>query len=214
MLNHNFEEAATFLEDIFNNIDPDMTDAYIQYGHCKFMLEKYDEALESYYKAIRVSNLKREEMSDSLLLQRLGGILIQKKKWEDAKVIFEMCANKYENAYSYLNLGIACCYLGNYQDAENLLKKANILDTSNADVWGYMTLVMLNNGPRIYNAYQSKKQAIALLIHNNDLMYDVSLGFAKQGWIETARKTLEYTLLTRATYESAKKKQKVQEFLL
>jgi hypothetical protein len=45
-------------------------------------------------------------------------------------------------------------------------------------------------------------------------MYDVSLGFAKQGWVETARKTLEYTILTRATYESAKKKQKVQEFLL
>ena len=76
MLNHNFEEAATFLEDIFNNIDPDMTDAYIQYGHCKFMLGKHDEALESYYKAIRVSNLKREELNDSLLLQRLGGILI------------------------------------------------------------------------------------------------------------------------------------------
>ena len=42
MLNHNFEEAATFLEDIFNNIDPDMTDAYVQYGHCKFMLRKHD----------------------------------------------------------------------------------------------------------------------------------------------------------------------------
>ena len=125
-----------------------------------------------------------------------------------------MCADKYGTAYSFLNLGIACCYLGEYANAENLLKKANILDTSNADVWGYMTLVNLNHGPRVNNAYQSKKQSSSLKIHNNDLMYEVSLGFAKHGWFETARKTLEYTLLTRATYESAKKKQKVQEFLL
>lgn len=68
-----------------------------------------------------------------------------------------MCVNKYETAYSYLNLGIACCYLGEYQNAENLLKKANILDTSNANVWGYMTLVMLKKGNRINNAFQSKK---------------------------------------------------------
>ena len=52
------------------------------------MLGKTDEALEAYYKAIRMSNLKKEEMEDPLLLQRLGGILIQKNKWEDAKVIF------------------------------------------------------------------------------------------------------------------------------
>jgi len=89
------------------------------------------------------------------------------------------------------------------------LKKANILDTSNADVWGFMTLVMLNKGPRVNNAYQSLKQAIALKINNSDLMYDVSLGFAKHQWWETARKSLEYTLLTRASYDSAKKKQKV-----
>jgi len=45
-------------------------------------------------------------------------------------------------------------------------------------------------------------------------MYDVSLGFAQNGRFETARKSLEYTLLTRASHENAKKKSKVQEFLL
>ena len=64
-----------------------------------------------------------------------------------------MCANNYETAYSYMNLGIACLYLEDYQNAENLLKKANILDTSNANVWGYMTLVMLKKGQRINNAF-------------------------------------------------------------
>ena len=67
MLNHNFSEAADLLEDIFINIDPEMTEAYIQYGHCKFMLDEHDEALNSYYKAIRVSNLKKKDLNDSLL---------------------------------------------------------------------------------------------------------------------------------------------------
>jgi tetratricopeptide (TPR) repeat protein len=88
MLLHNFGEAATFLEDIFNNIDPEMTEAYVQYGHCKFILGEFDEALIAYYKAIRVSNLKKEELNDSLLSQRMGGILIKSKKWQDAKVVF------------------------------------------------------------------------------------------------------------------------------
>ena len=67
MLNHNFSEASELLEDIFINIDPEMTEAYIQYGHCKFMLDEHDEALNSYYKAIRVSNLKKKDLNDSLL---------------------------------------------------------------------------------------------------------------------------------------------------
>jgi len=51
MLNHNYKEAALLLEDITSNIDPEMTEAYIQHGHCKFMLNEHDAALGSYYKA-------------------------------------------------------------------------------------------------------------------------------------------------------------------
>ena len=45
-------------------------------------------------------------------------------------------------------------------------------------------------------------------------MYDVSLGFAQLGEFETSRKAIEYTLIQRAINESARKKAKVQEFLL
>ena len=50
------------------------------------------------------------------------------KKWNDAKVIFEICAEKYQTAYAYMNLGIACLNLEDYDNAEKVLQKANVLD--------------------------------------------------------------------------------------
>ena len=52
-----------------------------------------------------------------------------------------------------MNLGVSCLYLEEYENAEKVLRKANILDTSNANVWGYMTLAMINNGKRINSAF-------------------------------------------------------------
>ena len=92
--------------------------------------------------------------------------------WADAKVIFEICAEKYETAFSYLNLGVANLNLGDYEAAEKLLKKANVLDIANANVWGYMTLVMLKSGNRVNSAFQSIKEAIRLKIVNQNLLLE------------------------------------------
>lgn len=59
-----FEEAAADLQNIFTNIDPNLTEAYILYGHCKFLLKNYDAAQEAYIKAIRMSNLQKKEIKD------------------------------------------------------------------------------------------------------------------------------------------------------
>lgn len=61
-----------------------------------------------------------------------------------------------------------------------------------------MTLVQLKNGPRVYNAFQCLKEAINLKIINNDLIYEISEAFVACGQEKTARKALEYALLTRA----------------
>jgi hypothetical protein len=57
MLKLKFQEASEDLYHLFTNVDPSMTDAYILFGHCKFILDEHEEALNSYYRAIRVSNL-------------------------------------------------------------------------------------------------------------------------------------------------------------
>ena len=128
--------------------------------------------------------------------------------------MFEMCANNYETAFSYMNLGIACLYLKEYKDAENVLQRANILDTSNSNVWGYMTLAMIKNGKRINNAFQALKEALRLGIQNSELILDISESFAAEGRHETARKSLEYALSTRANNQSQKNQRFVRDFLL
>lgn len=57
MLKLKYQEAAEDLYNLFTNVDQTLTDAYIMFGHCKFILAEYDDALNAYYKAIRVSNL-------------------------------------------------------------------------------------------------------------------------------------------------------------
>ena len=196
-------------------MDQTLTEAYILYGHCKFLLQGYDEAQHSYLKAIRISNLQKVQLKDALLHQRLGQILIKRKKWPDAKVVFEMCAVNYETAFSFMNLGIACLYLDEYENAEKLLTKANILDTSNSNVWGYMTLVLLKNGNRVNSAFQSLKESIRLNINNDDLLLDIGHAFVAVGHEETAKKALEYALTNRAAHHHQRNHlRKVQEFLL
>jgi tetratricopeptide (TPR) repeat protein len=88
-----------------------------------------------------------------------------------------MCASQYETAFSFMNLGIACLRLKDYDSAEKVLTKANIQDISNSNVWGYMTLVMLMKGNRVNNAFQSLKESIRLQINNDDLMLDIGNAF-------------------------------------
>lgn len=210
-----YQEAADALHNLFTNVDQTLTEAYILYGHCKFLLGEYSEAQYSYLKAIRISNLQKVQLKDALLHQRLGQILINREQWPDAKVVFEMCAVNYETAFSFMNLGIACLYLEEYENAEKVLTKANILDTSNSNVWGYMTLVMLKNGNRVNNAFQSLKESIRLNINNDDLLLDIGQAFVAVGQDETAKKALEYALTNRAAHQQQRNHlRKVQEFLL
>lgn len=145
--------AADDLAKIWNELSPDMIEAHVLYGHCKYMLDEFEASKDAYMRAIRIANMQKSELKDPLLHQRLGQILIESGMFSDAKVIFEMCADKYETAFSFMNLGIACLHLEDYASAEKVLMKANVLDIQNSNVWGYMTLVMLKSGNRLNSAF-------------------------------------------------------------
>jgi cytochrome c-type biogenesis protein CcmH/NrfG len=61
------EEAESQLYDIFTNVDPSLMEAYILYGHCKFLRNKLDDALDAYFTAIRISNLNGTQLKDPLV---------------------------------------------------------------------------------------------------------------------------------------------------
>lgn len=42
MLKLRYQEASEDLYNLFTNVDQTLTDAYIMFGHCKFILKEYD----------------------------------------------------------------------------------------------------------------------------------------------------------------------------
>jgi len=65
------------------------------------------------------------------------------EKWEDARVMFLMCAEQFKTSFSFFNLGVANYNLGLYDEAEKVLAIVNLMDSSNALTWAYLSLSLL-----------------------------------------------------------------------
>ena len=122
-------------------------DTYIIKGHALYYLNRYQEAQETYIKAIRFK--PPEKTFDIEMLVKLGLIYIKEEKWYDAKVIFKQIL-KYdpEASYAYRYLGFALTQLSEFEEAEKSLMKANILDVDNPLIWAYLAIFDLNNGKK------------------------------------------------------------------
>ena len=127
-------------------------EGYIEIGHALYKQNEHDRALSSYLKAIRIANLSGQEIKDQLVFQRAGHLYILLGKWQDAKVMFLMCAEDYKTAFSHFNLGVACYNLAEYDEAEKVLSLVNYLDPSNAETWAYLALVLLRKDDPPLNA--------------------------------------------------------------
>ena len=121
--------------------------AYIIQGHALYNLSRYQEAEQVYIKAIR---FKPQEIPfDIEMLVKLGLIYIKQERWYDAKVIFkQIIKNDPETSFAYRYLGYALTQLGESNDAEKALMKANILDIENPLIWAYLTIFNVNNGKK------------------------------------------------------------------
>ena len=121
--------------------------AYIIKGHALYYLNRYQEAQETYIKAIR---FKPQEVAfDIEMLVKLGLIYIKEQKWYDAKVIFkQIIKSDPEASYAWRYLGYALTQLSEFEEAEKALMKANILDVENPLIWAYLAIFDLNNGKK------------------------------------------------------------------
>ena len=122
-------------------------ETYIIKGHALYNLNRYQEAQETYIKAIRFK--PPEKTFDIEMLVKLGLIYIKEEKWYDAKVIFKQIL-KYdpEASYAYRYLGFALTQLSEFEEAEKSLMKANMLDIDNPLIWAYLAIFDLNNGKK------------------------------------------------------------------
>jgi tetratricopeptide (TPR) repeat protein len=182
----NTEAIATYVN--LMDLDAKWLPAYIETGHAYLDLKQSSEALNYYLKAIRIANLTGQEIKDPLLFQRAGSIYILEEKWEDARVMFLLCAEQHKTAYSYFNLGVASYNLGLYDEAEKVLGVVNFMDSKNTLTWAYLTLALLNKqNPPINSAFQTMNEALKLGLSDLNLLRDIFTTCLKQGQFRAAR---------------------------
>ena len=158
---------------------------YIIKGHALYYLNKYQEAQDTYIKAIR---FKPQEINfDIEMLVKLGLIYIKEEKWYDAKVVFKQIIKfDPEASYAWRYLGYSLTELSDFEDAEKALMKANILDVENPLIWAYLTIFNLNNGKK-YQALECFNELNKVNYNDVNIMKQIAKLFYDMGEYEIAK---------------------------
>ena len=110
-------------------------------------MNRFKEAEETYIKAIRYK--PQEKKFNMEMLVKLGLIYIKNKQWYDAKVVFkQILRDNVEHSFGWRYLGYSLTKLGEYEEAEKALRRANLLDIENPVIWAYLTIYCLSTGKK------------------------------------------------------------------
>ena len=138
---------AIEISNIIIKENPLSYEAYLIKGHSLYILNKFKEAEDTYIKAIRYK--PQEKKFDMEMLVKLGLIYIKNKQWYDAKVIFkQILRDNIEHSFGWRYLGYSLTKLGEYEEAEKALRRANLLDIENPVIWAYLTIYCLSTGKK------------------------------------------------------------------
>ncbi|KAL5008723.1 hypothetical protein ScPMuIL_014304 [Solemya velum] len=165
---HELDEAEESLNEAMQ-FDHQNPDAWALMGHVKYMAGDTDSARECYEHTI--SFIADATETHSIYL-RLASIYLQDGKFQDAKKTFLMACKRSPSCVSWLGVGISCYRLGELAEAEDALSEANILNNSDPEVWGYLSLVCLKT-TRQLEAEQAYKYALKLNLSDPELLADI-----------------------------------------
>lgn len=198
LIQKEFTKASALLEEMVaeNNV---WIQGYNDLGHAYYQLKDFDNAKRIYFKSIRISNLTQQPIEDRLVFQRAGSISAAREEWEDARVMFLMCAEDFKTAYSFFNLGLANYHLKNYEQSETELAHVNYLDPTHAETWAYLCLVQLKKEDKqIFAAYQSMNEAIKLNLKNTHILKQIFINWVETGSFKAAKEAIEYARIIEA----------------
>ncbi|KAL3873547.1 hypothetical protein ACJMK2_036646 [Sinanodonta woodiana] len=153
-------------------------DAWSLMGHVHYLLGNTAEARDCYERTI--SFVADASEMHSIYL-RLASIYLQEQRYEEAKKTFLLACKRSPSCVSWLGVGIACYRLNELTEAEDALSEANILNNTDGEVWGYLSLVCLKTGRQL-EAEQSYKYAIKVNLQDPDLLAEIHQMQAEVGF--------------------------------
>ncbi|KAL4238526.1 Cilia- and flagella-associated protein 70 [Mactra antiquata] len=144
-------------------------DVWALMGHVMYLVNDTSEARNCYERTIDFV-ADASEMHSVYL--RLGSIYLRDERFSEAKTTFLMACKRSPSCVSWLGVGMACYRLGELPEAEDALSEANILNNSDPEVWGYLSLVCLKTGRKL-EAEQAYKYAIKVNLEDTELLDEI-----------------------------------------
>ena len=176
-----YEEVLETIEEYLDEHKFDV-EAITIMANTYFALEKYDDSEKTYLRAIR------RGADDPVIKKRLGLIYIRLKKWKEAQTVFDQYCNHLDAkcAYAWRYLGMSTWKLRDIDGAEKSFNISNLLDNTNPETWGLLTIICLIIGVGQNRAFQSYQKSIKLGLNNYEI-------FAELGYLFTKAKDLDDT---------------------
>ncbi|KAJ3168634.1 Cilia- and flagella-associated protein 70 [Geranomyces variabilis] len=170
----NFRLAEEHLQAALE-VQQDHPDVWAALGHLHFLQKQWDAAKSSYE---TVLTLSQEPNNISLVYTRLGSLHLRQKAGDAgsarmAKSMFLRACAAGPSAASWLGVGKACMAAEEWEEAEDALAEANVLNNRHADVWAYLALLNLQLN-REFEGNQCIAQALRLGIRDAAVLRSVS----------------------------------------
>lgn len=137
LLNGDYERAESHLtravqEDVLNS------NAVSLLGHCLYLSGKFSSARDYYERVIEYVN---PPAHIGTVLLRLADIYMRANEFSKSKSIYLRACRNSPSSVTWRGVGIACYMLQEYNEAEDALSEANILNNLDPIVWAYLSLV-------------------------------------------------------------------------
>lgn len=182
-------------------IDPTHALAWFTLG--KLYLQRDNQASPSAIECFQraMEQRRRLRVLDRMALYVHHGLaLLHTSQFSVAEIVFLVSCDEFRNASSWLGVGIACLRMEKWNGAQLALAMANRLDSTNADVWGYLALLALTAHSCVtasdeLDAKQFVSQALRYNLSNPVLLRELSNGFIAIDRLEHAERLLRRSLV-------------------
>ncbi|KAA0706143.1 Cilia- and flagella-associated protein 70 [Triplophysa tibetana] len=162
---HNSAEES-LREALTHNLkDPDV---WALWGHLNYMREDYSQAKSCYERTLD----SLDAVDTHSVHLRLGSIYLQDGEYKKAKGTFQRACRSSPSCLTWLGLGTAHFRMDELKEAEDALTQASALNSRNAEVYGFLTLVYLRDG-RKPEAEQSYKYAVKMNLQKEFLLQEI-----------------------------------------